>query len=82
MQASVLFDDGTAVDAYDFSVREGLLDGAHSLCVEVGLGVGGHEYGTVHHKIVGIGGRQAVAMLIIRCTLFIVIDGSGERQAQ
>jgi len=53
----MLFDERTAVDAHDFPVWEGLADDAKSLGVEVGLVVGGTEYGTVDDKEIGIGGR-------------------------
>ena len=70
MQASVLTDDRTAVDAHDFAVRVGQSYHAHGLLVEVGLVVGRHQHGTVDDQIVGIGGRQSVA---------VVVDGAGQR---
>ena len=69
----MLFDNGTAINAYDFSIGTCLLDDAHGLCVKVGLVVGGHQYGTINHQIVGVSGRQAFTL---------VIDGAGQRQLQ
>ena len=69
----MLLDDGTAVDAYDVAVGEGSADGLHGLCVEVGLGVGGHEHGSVDDEIVGVGGGQSVGL---------VVDGAGQWQSE
>lgn len=82
MKGAVLLDEAAAVDAHNLAVGESLANNAQGLCIKIGLGIGRYQYGIVDDQKVGIGGRQAVAMLIIRCTLFIVIDGSGERQAQ
>jgi hypothetical protein len=57
MERAVLLDDRPAVDAYDFAVGESLTDDAQSLCVEVGLGIGRDEYGTVDNQVVSVGGR-------------------------
>ena len=54
----MLADDGTAVDAHNLAVRKSLTDGMQSLCVKVGLGVGGHQYGTIDNQIVSVCGRQ------------------------
>ena len=68
MQAAMLFDNTTAIDANDLSIREGLADDPQGLGVEVGLSVGGTEYGTVDDEEVGVGGRQ---------TVIAVVDGAG-----
>jgi hypothetical protein len=49
VQTAVLLDDGTAIDAYDFSVGESQLDDAHGFSVQVRLFVGGHQNSTVYH---------------------------------
>ena len=73
MQTTMLFDNGTTVDAYDFSVGKCLLDNLHRLLVKVGLIVGGHQYSTVNDQVVGVSSRQAIAL---------VVDGAGQRQFQ
>ena len=73
MQGAVLTDDGATVDAHNLAVREGLANDSYCLCVEVGLGVCGYEYGTIDDQIVGVGGRQAVVA---------VVDGAGQGQLQ
>ena len=65
----MLLDDGTTVNANNLPVWECLPYNAHGLFVQIGLIVGRHQYGTVHHKIVGVGRRQTVS---------IVIDRTGE----
>ena len=47
MQGAVLSDDDATVDAHYLAVREGLANDSYSLCVEVGLGISGYEYGTI-----------------------------------
>ena len=71
MQAAVLFDNASTVDADDLPVGEGLTDDSQRFGVEVGLSVGGTEYGTVDDEEVGVGGRQ---------TVVAVVDGSGHRE--
>ena len=78
----MLFDNGTAIDAYDFSIGKCLLDDAHGLCVKVGLVVGGNQYGTINHQIVGISGRQAVTYHFSFLIYHFFIDGAGQRQLQ
>ena len=63
MQGAVLTDDGATVDAHNLAVREGLANDSYCLCVEVGLGVSGYEYGTIDDQIVGVGGRKTVMTL-------------------
>ena len=63
MEGAVLANDGAAVDADNLAVGEGLSDDAQGLGIEVGLGVGGYQYGTIDDQIVGIGGRQSVGTL-------------------
>jgi hypothetical protein len=69
----MLLDNGTAIDAYDFSVGKCLLDGAHGFCVKVGLVVGGNQYSAINDQVISIGRRQAVSF---------VVDGAGKRQLQ
>ena len=73
MQAAVLTDDGTAVDADHLAVRVSLLDDGTCLVVKCWLPVGGVEHGAVDNQIVSIGGRQ---------TVFSVIDGARHGQFQ
>ena len=61
----MLFDKGTAITAYDFSIGKCLLDDAHSLCVKVGLVVGGNQYGTINDQIVGVSGRQSFTFTLM-----------------
>ena len=58
MKTTMLADDRTAVDAHNLAVRERLANGMKCLCVEVGLSVGRHQYGTIDNQIVSVGGRQ------------------------
>ena len=60
MERAVLTDDGATVDAYNFAVGESLADDAQSLCVEVGLGIGGNEDCTVDDQVVGVCSRQTI----------------------
>ena len=69
MQTAMLLDNSPTVNANNLSVRESLLDDVHRLLVKVWLVVGGHQYSTVDDQVVGIGGRQTVAI--------IVEDGAG-----
>ena len=52
----MLADDGAAVDGHDVASGEGLADDAQGLFVEVGLGLGRAEHGTVDDEEVGVGG--------------------------
>ena len=63
MEGAVLADDGAAVDAHNLAVGEGLSDGLQGFGVEVGLVVGGNQYGTIDDQIVGVGGRKTVMTL-------------------
>jgi hypothetical protein len=88
----MLFDNGTAINAYDFSIGKCLLDDAHGLCVKVGLVVGGNQYGTINHQIVGISGRQSFTLNFELSlfeseqsssgTLNFFVNGAGQRQLQ
>jgi hypothetical protein len=71
MEGAVLADDGAAVDADNLVVGECLADDTQGLGVEVGLSIGRDEYSAVDDQIVGIGGWQAVA---------VVVDGAGKGQ--
>ena len=53
----MLPDDSATVDTNDFSIWEGLADGAYGFLVKVRLVVGGYEDGAIYHQVVGIGGR-------------------------
>ena len=66
MQGAMLLNDGTAVDAYDLAVGEGLAHYLKRLNVKVGLVVGGNEYCSVDDEIVGISGWQTFAIIINR----------------
>ena len=57
--------DGATVNTYHLSAREGLVDNAKSLCIEVGLGIGRAEHGSVDNEEVGIGGRQSLTVFVI-----------------
>ena len=72
MQASVLADNSTTVDAHNLPVRKSLTDDSQSLLVEVGLGIGGYQYGTIDDQIVGIGGWQ---------TFLTIIDWAGQGES-
>ena len=71
MQTSMLFDDGTTVYTNDFSIGIGLANDVERISIQVGLVVGGYQYGTIDNQIVGIGGWQAV---------LTIIDGTGQRK--
>jgi hypothetical protein len=73
MEAAMLFDNTSTVDAYDLTVREGFADETERLRVEIRLGVGGTEYSPINHQEVGISGRQ---------TIPAVIDGSGHGELE
>ena len=73
MKTAMLFDDTSAVDAHNLTLREGLADQTERFCVEIRLGVGGTEHGTVDNQEVGIGGRQ---------TILAVVDGSGHGELE
>ena len=64
MQAAVLFDNASTVDADDLPVGEGLTDDSQRFGIEVGLSIGGTEYGIVDDEEVGVGGREAVTLTI------------------
>ena len=64
MEGAMLEDDGAAVDAHNFAVGEDLSDDSHGFCVEVGLVVGGNQYGTIDDQIVGVGGRKSLTSII------------------
>ena len=79
MERAVLTDDGTTVNAHNLPVRIGLADDAHGLCIEIGLGIGGHQYGTIDDQIVGVGGRKPVCLpLAIGCWLLAIKNGTRE----
>lgn len=63
----------TGIDADDVEAGESERDGLAGQCIEVGLVVGGHEYGTVDDDEVGVGGWQPFA---------IVEDGVGHGKPQ
>lgn len=69
----MLTNDWATVDAYNVSVGEGLTNDAQGLGIKVGLGIGGHEYGSIDDKIIGISGGQ---------TVVAIIDGAGEWELQ
>ena len=69
MQTTMLFDDGTTVYTNDFSIGIGLANDVERISIQVGLVVGGYQYGTIDNQIVGIGGWQAV---------LTIIDGAGQ----
>ena len=46
----MLFDDASTVDTDDLSVREGFADDSQRFGVEVGLGIGGTEHGTIDDR--------------------------------
>ena len=58
----MLLDDTSTVDAHDGSAGESLADDAEGLSVEVGLGIGGAEHGSVDDEEVGVGGWQPFAL--------------------
>ena len=60
MQGAMLSNDSLTVDTHYLTVGKSLADDAHRLLVEVGLSVGRHQHGSVHHQIVGIGSRQSI----------------------
>ena len=73
MEGTVLADDSAAVDAHNLAVGEGLSDDSQGFGIEVGLVVGGYEYGTIDDQIVGISGRKPV---------FVVVDGARQGEFQ
>ena len=62
----MLLDDGTAVYADDFAVGIGFANDAQGLGIEVGLCIGRYEYGAIDNQIVGVGGWQALCLVIDR----------------
>ena len=73
VKTTMLADDRTTVDAHNIAVRERLANGMKCFCVEVGLGVGRHQNGTVDNQIVSVGCWQ---------TIVAIIDRTGQRQLQ
>ena len=66
----MLADEGAAVHAHDFALRESFAQGLGRGLVEVGLGIGRAEDGLVHNEVVCVGRRQALSLL--------VEDGAGQ----
>ena len=66
MKTAMLFDDTSTVDAHDLTLRKSLTDETKRFCVEIRLGVGGTEHGTVDAQEVGISGRQTIVLIIDR----------------
>ena len=74
VEGAVLTDEDAAVDGDDVVFREGFLELMTGKVIVNGLSVGGHENGAIDDEEVGVGGREAVAVIG-------VVDGrwKGER---
>ena len=53
-----------AIDPYDLIARKGLLQLLDSHLVMLGISVCGHQYSSVDDKEIGVGGRQALSLVI------------------
>ena len=65
MERAVLANEGIAGHAHRFAGGIGLNDSLASQFVGFGTVVSGIKHRLIHHEIIGIGGRQAVALFII-----------------
>ena len=63
VEGAVLADEDAAVDGHDVVAREGFLQLRAGQFVVGGLAVGRHEYGVVDDEEVGVGGREAMAII-------------------
>lgn len=66
VDGAVLTDDDTGVDRDDVPTGEGFADDAAGCGIEVGLGVGRHEDGSVDDEEIGVGGWQSL-IIVVAC---------------
>ena len=60
----MLLDNTSTINTNHFPTLESLAYQAQSLSIQIGLVICGHQYGTIHHKEVGMGSWQSFDILI------------------